>query len=247
MNGNQIVVPAGLTGSEEILDYLQRNYGSAQWSNWQLQRKAYYSYVPYPVAGAAQLNFFGDALGNNGVTLQQTNPPKNNSFGQVHMLVKSIQMRYYVPNPELDSFNGTQAETIAADLIAGFAQAGVLLFNIGSRQYSTIPLPFQYCSSGMGEPKVISAGLQALTLAEAAPPTLTASRTGPANVELASRNKGKYVVDPNVLIEADQNFSMVLGFPSGLVPVLATGIINDTTNRLYVGVELDGLEFRPVQ
>jgi hypothetical protein len=56
-----------------------------------------------------------------------------------------------------------------------------------------------------------------------------------------------YFVDPNILIEAEQQFNVSLQFPSGIVPVLATNVVNDSTNPLKVGVILDGLLLRPVQ
>jgi hypothetical protein len=49
------------------------------------------------------------------------------------------------------------------------------------------------------------------------------------------------------LIEAEQQFNVKLSFPSGVVPVLATNVVNDSTNPLKVGVILDGLLLRPVQ
>jgi hypothetical protein len=56
-----------------------------------------------------------------------------------------------------------------------------------------------------------------------------------------------YFVDPNILIEAEQQFTVTLDFPSGVVPVLATNVVNDSTNPLKVGVIFDGLLLRPVQ
>jgi hypothetical protein len=54
-------------------------------------------------------------------------------------------------------------------------------------------------------------------------------------------------VDPNILIEAEQQFNVKLSYPSGLLPVISTGVANDSTNPLKVGVILDGLLLRPVQ
>ena len=56
-----------------------------------------------------------------------------------------------------------------------------------------------------------------------------------------------YFVDPNILIEAEQQFNVKLSYPSGLVPVIANAVANDSTNPLKVGVILDGLLLRPVQ
>jgi len=59
-----------------------------------------------------------------------------------------------------------------------------------------------------------------------------------------------YFTDPNILIEAEQQFTVTLDYPSGLVPVLATNVINiggANANPYKVGVILDGLLLRPVQ
>jgi hypothetical protein len=55
-----------------------------------------------------------------------------------------------------------------------------------------------------------------------------------------------YLVDPQFLIGSDQNFMISIEFPSGLVPVIGTTVVaSDTT--LYIGVEFDGIEIRPLQ
>jgi len=56
-----------------------------------------------------------------------------------------------------------------------------------------------------------------------------------------------YFVDPNILIEAEQQFTVKISYPSGLVPILATNVVNDTTKQLKIGVIFDGLLLRPVQ
>ena len=57
------------TQSEQVLSYLQQQYGSADFSQWQVIRGAFYSFITYPEAGASELTFFGNALGSSGVTL----------------------------------------------------------------------------------------------------------------------------------------------------------------------------------
>jgi hypothetical protein len=90
---------------------------------------------------------------------------------------------------------------------------------------------------------VFSAGV--LNLTAGTPVTVF---IGPPPYCTQTRNKdGIYQVDPNIMIEAEQQFSMTISFPSGLVPVLGTGVTDDTTNPLKVGVILDGIEFRPLQ
>jgi hypothetical protein len=66
-------------------------------------------------------------------------------------------------------------------------------------------------------------------------------------VTQTKRRDNVYFVDPNILIEAEQQFTVQINYPSGLVPVLATNVVNDTSNPLKIGVILDGLLLRPVQ
>jgi hypothetical protein len=53
-------------------------------------------------------------------------------------------------------------------------------------------------------------------------------------------------MSPSVLINQDQNFQITIEYPSGLVPVIGTGVVT-ADNPLFVGVELDGIEVRPLQ
>jgi hypothetical protein len=64
--------------------------------------------------------------------------------------------------------------------------------------------------------------------------------------DLQSRRDAAYLMSPSVLINQDQNFQITIEYQSGLVPVIATTPIT-ANNPLYVGVELDGIEIRPVQ
>jgi hypothetical protein len=47
------------------------------------------------------------------------------------------------------------------------------------------------------------------------------------------------------MIEAEQNFSLTVEFPSGLVPVIGTDITDDTTNPLKVVAVIDSVTIRP--
>jgi len=241
MNANQ-----PFFSSLQALQYLQERFGSTDYQNWQSIRSQFWSYVDYGTTGAATFTFFGTALGGSGQTKQQTNIPKAGSFGQNHFLLKSIGFNFFVDDPELDSWDGTDAEMLYSDFINGFIQAGVGILNIQSREFIKIPKPFLYAPGVMGAPKVHSAGIEALTLSEATPNTLDTYRTAHPHADLNSREDGMYKVSPNILIEAEQNFSVNVNFPSGALAPIATGII-DGTNTAWIGCVMDGILFRPVQ
>lgn len=236
------------TNSEEVLGYLQRKYGSANYRSWQTLRKTFYSYVNYPLAGQQVLTFFGTATG--GVNAQFTNIPKANSVGQNHFLLKSIRMNYYLASEAVGSYVATDLTTPYSDFVAGLFQEGVFELNIGGRPFAQIPKPFLYAPRAGGSIEYLTAGVQTLVLVEAAPNTYpgTSSVSAP-HADLIDRHANMYKVDPNILIEAEQSFEAKLSYMSatGLVPVIAQTIITADTNPLYVGVMLDGVQFRPVQ
>jgi hypothetical protein len=206
-----------------------------------------FSRVPYLEAGASEFSFFADALGSNSTTIEDTNMPKANSFGQVHFLLKSVRTRMYIKTWDLLAFTGLDASTLVSDALLGFMQAGVLELEINGRKFLQIVKPFLYAPPGDSRPQIYSSGVQSLTLSEGTPNTIyTWVGPIPFATQIGKR-RGVYVVDPNILIEAEQNFSCKIIFPSGLVTVIGTTVTDDTTNPLKIGVEFDGIEFRPVQ
>jgi len=238
---------ATFQNSAAVLSYMQGKFGSANFSQWQIRRRIMFSRVTYTEAGATEYSFFADALGSNSTTIEDTNMPKANSFGQVHFLLKSIRTRIFIKTWDLLAFSGLDASTLVSDLFMGFVQAGVLELSINGRPYLQIPKPFMFAPPGDGRPQVYSAGIQTMVLTEASPNTLyTLVGQIPFATQTSKRN-GLYLVDPNILIEAEQNFSCKILFPSGVVAVIGTTVTDDTSNPLKIGVEFDGIEFRPVQ
>lgn len=229
--------------SQEALGYLQSRYGSADYKSWQTIRKPFYSYILYPDAGANSLTFFGTAIG--AVNRQLTNIPKAGSIGQNHFLIKSIKFKYFIASENLTAFANTEATTLFSDLVWGFASAGVAELTVGARLLAQIIKPFYYAPPADGQPLVHTGGVETLTLSEATPNTLATSAIGEPHATLQSRNVNRYIFDPNIFLEAEQNFEITLKYPSGLIPVIATTVTG--SNPLYVGCVLDGILFRPVQ
>lgn len=229
------------TNSEQFLRYMQATYGSANFSQWQSLRKQFYSFIQYPTAGSNQFNFFGFSVsGTAGQNRQYTNMPKAGSFGQNHFLLKSIQTSYYL-SAATDMFTVptvADANNASADFLHGFVRAGMMEFNIGGKMYAQIPRPFLYTPPADGE------------VTEVAALTSTFAGTGTADSSLVSyadlnRNRNnRYLVDPNILIEAEQAFDLEINYPSGSVPIIAT---TKYSTNLYIGVILDGILFRPTQ
>lgn len=235
------------TNSEAVLQYLQKTYGSANYSQWQSLRKQFYSYVNYPAAGQTQFNFFGFAVsGAAGQNKQYTNMPKAGSFGQQHFLLKSIACTYYLSTAQ-NLFTMTSAvdtQNFSADLLHGFAQAGVMTFNIGNKSYAQIPRPFLYCPPSDGETTNVDAKHFTFVLITGTPNTISSADMLVSHADLNRDNANSYVVDPGILIEAEQAFDIEINYPSGAIPLIASGKL---TTNFYIGIILDGVLFRPVQ
>lgn len=235
------------TSSEETLQYLQRNYGSANYSQWQAIRKRFYSFVQYTAAGLTQYNFFGNAVsGAAGQNKQYTNMPKAGSFGQQHFLLKSIACTYYLSTTQnyLVSTSAIDTQNVAADFLHGFAQAGLFQLSIGAKPYVQIPRPFLYAPPADGEVMNVDAKHLTFTLTEGTPNVMNAVAMLVSHADLNRNEKSAYLVDPGILIEAEQAFSAEIDYPSGAVPLIASGKL---TTNFYIGVILDGIVFRPVQ
>jgi hypothetical protein len=237
--------------SESIISAASQKFGVIDYSRWQAIRWQWYSYVTYPSAGSTELNFFGQVAGQAGVTLQDTNLPKAGSFGQTHFQLKSISTDIQIANNDVDAFTRANIATIdtralASDFLGGFVQAGVLNFSVGARPFATIVKPFQYAPPP-GSPLDLSNSYVNQISAAPVPAVGAEQVVGVPWVTQTKMRSNVYFVDPNILIEAEQQFNVKLNFPSGVVPVLATNVVNDSTNPLKVGVILDGLLLRPVQ
>ena len=237
--------------SESIISAASQKFGVIDYTRWQAIRWQWYSYITYPSAGSTELNFFGQVAGQAGVTLQDTNLPKAGSFGQTHFQLKSLSTDIQIASNDVDGFTRANQATLdtralASDFLGGFVQAGVLRFSVGARPFATIVKPFQYAPPP-GSP--LDYDNTYVNQISAAPvPAAGASQVvGVPWITQTKMRSNVYFVDPNILIEAEQQFNVSLQFPSGIVPVLATNVVNDSTNPLKVGVILDGLLLRPVQ
>jgi len=229
-----------MTRSIAITRQLAKTYGTMAVGKLQSQRKQFYSYVPYPLAGASQLNFFGQAIGNNGVTVEQTNMPVQGSFGTSSFIVKGISLKYKILNQNVTAYTGTDATTFSSEILGGLFGAGVAELIINAKTYLQVTKPFHQLPPADGRVRAFSAG------------QVGANTDVEPDATLSSRSENKYICDPEIFIAAQQNFSFTISYPSGLVPVLASSIITSAagtpgTNTLYVGVVLDGVEIRPVQ
>lgn len=164
--------------------------------------------------------------------------------------MKSISTDIQINNNDVDGFTRANQASIdtralASDFLGGFVQAGVLRFSV-ARPFATIVKPFQYAPPP-GFPLDDDNTYVNQISAAPVPAAGASDVVGVPWVTQTKMRNNVYFVDPNILIEAEQQFNVSLQFPSGAVPVPATNVVNDSTNPLKVGVILDGLLLRPVQ
>lgn len=228
------------TSDSDALQALQAQYGSVDASQVQSRRRQYYSYVLYPLAGSSVFNFFSTPVGqsNRQLTNIQQGGNLDNPF-----LVKAIRTSYFIGSTAQSAWAGTDVSTLYTDLVNGLFQVGFLKFIIGSKEWLYLPSPFLYAPPAYGRPVFKTAGFTTFTQATGV------NITAPPFAELNEERNASYLLQPSPLINENQNFRMTIEYPSGAVPVLATGVVANSTpsNSLYIGIHLDGIEIRPVQ
>lgn len=214
------------------LTQLQQMYGSFDPNQVQTRRRSYYSFVAYPVAGQSQFAFFGQTIGtaNRQLTNIQRSGHLDNPF-----IVKCMRCRYFITNQNNNLWAGTDASSLYSDIVNGLFQVGVLRVVITSKEWFQLPSPFQYAPAAYGVPELFTSGTQGVVVSR-----------GPYAYPGQRGREAAYLVDPQFLIGSDQNFLLTIEYPSGLVPVIGTTVVTSGT-VLYIGLELDGIEIRPLQ
>lgn len=232
MNGNG---PQLFEDTATALQYLKNRYGAVDWSSYEYIRQEFWSYQIYPEAGAPTFNFFGQTTGGT-ITDADTNMDTAGMFqsGQ-HFLVNAIRCKLRITTDDISTWAGADNDTLVSDLLNGFAQCGVLTWNINAMNYLSLPNPFLWAPSAGGEPDFLSAGSQATTIQSA--PWVT----------LLNNREGELILQPQVLLENGVTFGFQIAYPTGAVPIIGTDITNDSTNPLKIGVEISGQWFRPMQ
>lgn len=214
------------------LAQLQQMYGSFDPDKVQTRRRSYYSFVAYPTAGQSQFAFFGQTIGtsNRQLTNIQRSGHLDNPF-----IVKALRTRYFITAQNNRAWAGTDASTLYSDIVNGLFQVGVLRVVISSKEWFQLPSPFQYAPAAYGVPEVHTSGSQGNNIS-----------FGPYAYPGQRGREGAYLVDPQFLIGSDQNFLFTIEYPSGLIPAIGTTVVTGNT-VLFIGIELDGIEIRPLQ
>lgn len=223
----------GLSGSQRIVSDLQARYGSMNPSNLQILRKQFYSFVPYGTTGNSIFQFFGNSFGNANQNRQLTNMPLAGTFGTNSFLLKKIACTYFVAGGyKIASWAGTDASAFSTEILNGLFQAGIFNLNINNKNYVETNKPFLYMPPGQGSIQFFTAG------------QLDANTNCAPFADLLRCEDSSYQVDPEIFIEAQQTFNATISYPSGAI-ASSISTLTDAGLVLYIGVLMDGVQFRP--
>ena len=247
----------------EILDSLQKRFGSADFSRYQVVRGQKYDFVRLRAAGTNSVSFFSNPIGaadpsvtNVFKTLEQTNLVKNASFGQEYFALTQIRTyANFIPqarqgfNPGSNfAFRGYTARNDSAmENLQSVLNTGVLEIKFAQKLYYQIARPFIQCPPGFG------IDVQ----------SLGSSRTGVAAENQVSdtnwlvrpdyRGSSVYNIDPIQIIEPEIQIQAAINFPNGNTPTF-TGVTLLTDDsflgidtQVELGLIFDGYVIRPSQ
>jgi len=246
----------------EIIDSLQKRFGSADFSRYQVVRGQKYDFCRLLAAGTNSVSFFSNPIGATDPgagatlfkTLEQTNLVKNASFGQEYFALTQIrtyanfvcQSRQGFTTGTNFTYRGYTALTNGAmEQLQTVLATGVLEISFAQKLYYQIARPFIQCPPGFG------IDVQ----------SLASSRTGnAAETQVPGTNwsarpdyraTSVYNIDPIQIIEPEIQIQAAINFPAGNTPNF-TNTALDTANgtqtpAVELGLIFDGYVIRPSQ
>lgn len=203
------------------------------------------SRVAYTETAPTLLQFF--QVGNATTNKERDTIPSAGRLPNDFLLL-GMEMTLHIPDWGYDSFVGTDATTLASDILMGFVQAGVFTLSSQNTKFQEVPRPLIHLPRRAGYPAVKSAGYKALVLTEAAPntfPGATVSYNPAPCATLGVAQPRPHICDPALFIPENDPFEAKLEYPAGALNVIGTGITDDTSNPLYVELAFQGISFIP--
>jgi hypothetical protein len=247
----------------EIIDSLQKRFGSADFSRYQVVRGQKYDFARLSTTGSSSLSFFTNPIGsadpNGGTptlfkTLEQTNLIKQASFGQEYFALTQIrcfagfvcQSRQPATLGTNFTYRGYTALTNSAmEQLQTVMNQGVLEISFAQKLYYQIARPFIQCPAGFG--------IEVQSLASSRTGVTAETQGAGTNwlVRPDYRGASVYNVDPIQIIEPEIQVQAAINFPAGNTPSFAsTAIATDGTPftpAVELGLIFDGYVIRPSQ
>jgi hypothetical protein len=248
--------------SPEIIDSLQKRFGSADFSRYQVVRGQKYDFCRLLSAGTNSVSFFSNPIGATDPgagatlfkTLEQTNLVKNASFGQEYFALTQIrtyanfvcQSRQGFTTGTNFTYRGYTALTNGAmEQLQTVLNLGVLEISFAQKLYYQIARPFIQCPAGFG--------IDVQSLASSR--TGNAAETQPSDTNWLARPDYRatavYNIDPIQIIEPEIQIQAAINFPNGNTPNFTNSAL-DTANgtqtpAIELGLIFDGYVIRPSQ
>ncbi len=246
----------------EIIDSLQKRFGSADFSRYQVVRGQKYDFCRLLAAGTNSVSFFSNPIGATDPgagatlfkTLEQTNLVKNASFGQEYFALTQIrtyanfvcQSRQGFTTGTNFTYRGyTALADSAMEKLQTVLNSGVLEISFAQKLYYQIARPFIQCPAGFG--------IDVQSLASSR--TGNAAETQPEGTNWLARPDYRatdvYNIDPIQIIEPEIQIQAAINFPNGNTPNF-TNTALDTANgtqtpAIELGLIFDGYVIRPSQ
>jgi hypothetical protein len=246
----------------EIIDSLQKRFGSADFSRYQVVRGQKYDFCRLLAAGTNSVSFFSNPIGATDPgagatlfkTLEQTNLVKNASFGQEYFALTQIrtyanfvcQSRQGFTTGTNFTYRGyTALADSAMEKLQTVLNNGVLEISFAQKLYYQIARPFIQCPAGFG--------IDVQSLASSR--TGNAAETQPEGTNWLARPDYRatavYNIDPIQIIEPEIQIQAAINFPNGNTPNF-TNTALDTANgtqtpAIELGLIFDGYVIRPSQ
>jgi len=246
----------------EIIDSLQKRFGSADFSRYQVVRGQKYDFCRLLAAGTNSVSFFSNPIGATDPgagatlfkTLEQTNLVKNASFGQEYFALTQIrtyanfvcQARQGFTTGTNFTYRGyTALADSAMEKLQTVLNTGVLEISFAQKLYYQIARPFIQCPAGFG--------IDVQSLASSR--TGNAAETQPEGTNWLARPDYRatavYNIDPIQIIEPEIQIQAAINFPNGNTPNF-TNTALDTSNSVQtpaieLGLIFDGYVIRPSQ
>jgi hypothetical protein len=246
----------------EIIDSLQKRFGSADFSRYQVVRGQKYDFCRLLAAGTNSVSFFSNPIGATDPgagatlfkTLEQTNLVKNASFGQEYFALTQIrtyanfvcQSRQGFTTGTNFTYRGyTALADSAMEKLQTVLNSGVLEISFAQKLYYQIARPFIQCPAGFG--------IDVQSLASSR--TGNAAETQPEGTNWLARPDYRatavYNIDPIQIIEPEIQIQAAINFPNGNTPDFTnsglTTASGSFTPNIELGLIFDGYVIRPSQ
>jgi len=201
---------------------------------WEAIVQDMYDSQAYPAAGVNQQTYFQEASGNNARGIAGTNMQLQGQIPNMQkFLVESVEVDFFPTIPAVTAQNpavyGAGAVAAIINDVYAFRQNGYLQFNVGSKYY---------LQSG---PLKKFPSRQHFEVRGALADSSTAGTSQQSRIAFADIVGKEYKISPySVLLISNQNFSVTLNWPGGVVAL-------PSTNPAYVYITLWGMLYRRSQ